>query len=299
MTKETFLLNVKNKEAFISMLGEELKALTIRVQYCDGDADLPVVLTALEIAKEHEVTVIGEDTDLLALLLFHKHDASKNVYFIYEEKASAKSKAKVWDITDTKAKLDAAICDNILTLHSITGCDTTSRIHSIGKGTVLQRFIADKQLKKLVTKFNEDGLDIEVVKNVGEQLLCRIMGATNEKTLDELRLNKYYRKIADCKVALTPEALGPTSDAGRLHMLRAYHQTQTWKGRRPLDLEEWGWKRTSHYILPIPMTIPPAPHELLNVIRRGCKAGLCGCKKLGIKCTTICTGCRGSIVLQL
>ena len=35
------------------------------------------------------------------------------------------------------------------------------------------------------------------------------------------------------------EALGPTLDAARQHVLRIYHQIQEWRGDNVLDLLKW------------------------------------------------------------
>ena len=278
------------------MLGKELENAGFNVKYCEADADVQVVKAATNIANDYSVTVIGDDNDLLALLLFHASTSLHNVYFTCEQKSNAKSAPKIWDINKSKRALGTDICDNILALHAITGCDTTSRIHSIGKGTVIQKFIKDDDFNKLVKEFNKDNNDRDFVMAVGEQILLKVLnGAT--KTLNDLRLSRYNKKLAESTVALLPEMLGPTSDAGMLHMLRAYYQLQEWKGNEPLDLEYWGWKKTEKYILPVPMTKAPAPANLLKIIRcgckTGCKTGQCTCKKMGVKCTSICSGCNG------
>ena len=54
--------------------------------------------------------------------------------------------------------------------------------------------------------------------------------------------------------------------------------------------------------LPVQMTKPPTPHELLKIIRCGCKIECttgCTCITYGLKCTAICTGCRGGVVSKL
>ena len=40
---------------------------------------------------------------------------------------------------ENNTELGEGICDNILFLHAILGCDTTSRLYEIGKGTVPNR----------------------------------------------------------------------------------------------------------------------------------------------------------------
>ena len=116
------------------------------------------------------------------------------------------------------------------------------------------------------------------------------------KTLDELRYSQYTRKLGTSKKVLSPKMLGPTSDAASLHVMRVYYQIQTWKGRTDLQLSEWGWIVKNNFVLPVPMTKAPGPSNILKVIRCSCQgdcAGRCTCHSLGIKCTSMCTTCRG------
>ena len=297
VTKDKFLVNVENKTNFIAMLGDVLREEGFSVRNCIADADLHVVQEAVMIATNRPVCVIGEDTDVLALLLHHSSVEAENIYFTSEQKSNAKSPPKIWHIKGSKQTLGNNICENLLALHAITGCDTTSRIHSIGKGTVLQKFVKDEYFRDMVQKFNQDDNDQISIMSLGEKILISILGG-KDKTLDDLRLRRYHKKMAESKTALSPEMLGPTSDSGKLHMLRAYFQLQEWKGKEGrLRLEDWGWIKTAKYILPIPMTKPPAPASLLKVLRCGCNTGCktaqCGCKKLGVKCTSLCSGCNG------
>ena len=69
--KSDFLLDSSNKQAFLLLLGTQITNAGIKVQHASGDADLPIVDAALEIATETSVTVVGEGTDRLVLLLYH------------------------------------------------------------------------------------------------------------------------------------------------------------------------------------------------------------------------------------
>ena len=79
---KVFLSNNKNKQRFIHTPGEKLLSLGCRVIYCEGDADVDIVMTAIMLAQENHVIVVGEDTDLLALLLnhFNEQHSSNNIY---------------------------------------------------------------------------------------------------------------------------------------------------------------------------------------------------------------------------
>ena len=86
------------------------------------------------------------------------------------------------------------------------------------------------------------------------------------------------------------------ADAARLHGQRSFLQIQRWKGNT-LNPLQWGWKKTQNGLMPIAMTIPPAPQSLLQKISCGCLKGCnnnCGCRKNGIKCSIFCRECAGT-----
>ena len=65
-----FLLR-KHKQTFLEMLGVQLSASCSSIMHSDGDADVDVVSSALTVANTCPVTLLGKDTDLLILLLWH------------------------------------------------------------------------------------------------------------------------------------------------------------------------------------------------------------------------------------
>ena len=46
-----------------------------------GDADVDIVKKAVGTSLQHNTTLIGEDTDLLVLLLYYAHGEVMNLYF--------------------------------------------------------------------------------------------------------------------------------------------------------------------------------------------------------------------------
>ena len=81
-TKDLFLSNNKNKETFIHMLGEHLVAGGCKVVYHDGDADLEICFQCIESSKVKPVALIGDDTDLLVLLLYHAKETVHDIVFM-------------------------------------------------------------------------------------------------------------------------------------------------------------------------------------------------------------------------
>ena len=80
-----------------------------------------------------DTVLVGDDTDILVLLCYHACLESHNILFKPELK-KATMKPRVWNITAVKETLGFEICNNILFLHAILGCDTTSLLYDIGKG---------------------------------------------------------------------------------------------------------------------------------------------------------------------
>jgi len=51
------------------------------VIHADGDADVDIVKAAITMSSYKSTTLIGEDTDLLVLLLYHGAKDCKDLYF--------------------------------------------------------------------------------------------------------------------------------------------------------------------------------------------------------------------------
>ena len=65
------------------MLGIHLSVSDISLIHSDGDADVDVVSRALTAANSCPVTLLGEDTDLLVLLLWHYNPSLHHPVHLY------------------------------------------------------------------------------------------------------------------------------------------------------------------------------------------------------------------------
>ena len=131
LKKDNFLANPKNKQPFINMLSRFLQEENCPTYHAEGDADVLIVKTAVESARERNTVLVGDDTDLLVLLCFYTRSDSFDLYFKPEPKAN--SRRRVWNMKKVKEQLGDDVCHDLLFLHAILGCDTTSRVHGIGK----------------------------------------------------------------------------------------------------------------------------------------------------------------------
>ena len=130
MKKEEFLSSPRNKQHFINMLGRKLEEIGCDVHHAPGDADVLIVQTAMACAHISDVCVISDDTDILILLLHQTNTTGHTVWL----KPSNSRMARVWNITLVKPLLGDHVCECILFVHALTGCDTTSRLYGQGKG---------------------------------------------------------------------------------------------------------------------------------------------------------------------
>ena len=163
--------------------------------------------TALLVAKDCPTVIIGEDTDLLVLALHHFKD-EEALFFTNEPKQ--RQPAEVWNIGHAKQIL-GDICHGLLVIHAFSGCDTTSRIHSVGKPAVLQKYRNSKYFQSLTKTFLNPSAKRRDIVEAGEEIMLAVTGVTKkEKTMDEKRLATYYKKL-EGKSAVKPESLGPTS----------------------------------------------------------------------------------------
>ena len=120
-----------------------------------ADADLRIVKTAIEAAANEDTVLVGEDTYFLVLLSYYAKDLTSKQYLRPKPKAKIK-KTKTWDICATRLGLGDAVCNNILFLHAILECDTTSKFYGIGKGASLKVFKNDPVFGKCAAFFDID-----------------------------------------------------------------------------------------------------------------------------------------------
>ena len=123
-TKDLFLSNKTNKQNFISMLGAELQKYNCKVYHDSADADYLIVKKAIDTAESMDTILVGDDTDLLVLLIFHTQPQGKDIFFVPEPKKKYKS---LWmEYKGDEEKLGPILCKHILFMHAFLGCDTTS-----------------------------------------------------------------------------------------------------------------------------------------------------------------------------
>ena len=138
--KDDFLSRDKNKEGLIALISSEMRKKGCNVINAPGDADVEIVKAAVQSSRTQSTTLIGEDTDLLILLLYYANVQEQNVKELYY-RSDKTDTIKVYDINRLRVILGKDICSQLLFCHAFTGCDSTSRIFGIGKKTCFQKLV--------------------------------------------------------------------------------------------------------------------------------------------------------------
>ena len=299
MKKEQFLANKTNKQRFINMLSTKLRAQNCQTYHAAGDADLLIVQKAVESAATTDTVLIGDDTDLLILLIYHTNLKSCDLFFQPEPKKNVK-KPRVWNMKSVKQQLGPDVSQHIFFMHALLGCDTTSQLYGIGKGASLKKFKTSAHFREQANVFDRQAASTDDVVEAGEKALACLYNGKPGESLTVVRHKRFCQKVASSTSHVQPQSLPPTSAAAKHHSLRVYYQVQQWKGNAADELrpDDWGWRESSGGLVPVQTDLPPAPQQLLKMIRCNCQTDCsslkCTCKKHNIECSAACGNCRGS-----
>ena len=217
------------------------------------DADYDIERMAIESSVDYCITVIGEDTDLLILLLYHADVNSKPLYFQSCKRAGNKI---IHDIISYKKILGNDICSNLLFLHAFTGCDSTSSICGIGKASAFKKLLSNLEFKAIACSFTLSNQSNDDINLLGRKVMSKLYSNSTNQSLNSLRHKRLIEKICVAKSFGEPESLPPTESATKYHSYRTYYQIMQWKhGICSLFPTSWGWIETSGDLLQCLLTL--------------------------------------------
>ena len=156
------------------------------------------------------------------------------------------------------------------TIHALSGCDTVSSPHRIGKKKALD-MMRDPAVDPL-QKFRDSGSTHEDIQEAGEWALLKLYSAVRCTTLDRLRYIKQAQIVGKAAISKSFElaSLPLTSGAAKFHSYRAYHTVQQWMSNELSPLE-WGWRYIDNQLTPVTTDLEAAPDKLLRQVSCGCK----------------------------
>ena len=302
--QSAFLMNCENKHCFVGMLSRHMKECGLEVLQAQNDADTLIARTALDIAaSKEEVVVVADDTDVLVLLVHHFKPDMADISVLSEITRIRNPRMSVVSVRAVRNSIDNTAAEQLLAVHALSGCDTTSALFGHGKASVYRKVIENPDTKPLTDVLSSVDASQTAVVEAGLKLLLMLYSAKPSDTLNHLRYTTYMNLVATGGSKLRPQRLPPTERAARFHILRVHLQTVLWETLTEdhLNPEEWGWKLADGAYVPIPTDLQPAPEQLLSVIackckittKKPCGSQLCSCRQHGMLCVAACKHCCG------
>ena len=115
--------------------------------------------------------------------------------------------------------------NNFFFIHAILGCDTTSRIDGIEKGTSLKKFCESHHFRNQAKVFNNTSASKKEVIEAGEKALVCLYNEKSSETLDCLRNQRYCQEVATNTSQVQPHNLPPISQQQTITVLRVYFRS--------------------------------------------------------------------------
>jgi len=145
-----YISNVQNKSRFIKILSTYLNNNGYTVIHAADDADTTIIKEAISRAQnESEAIVVGEDVDLLVLLIALTPEENNNIFL----KPRKGNNGKYIYFTREAQKLNGHK-QSILFLHSISGCNTVLCFFNVGKLKHFKLLKKYPDLQNIIDIFN-------------------------------------------------------------------------------------------------------------------------------------------------
>jgi hypothetical protein len=298
-----FLSNEKNKKRFVKLLTTYLTQNGCKVKQAINDADTLIVDTAVKAASEKPVTVVATDTDVFIMLLYHMPKCVHDVCMQSETASSQRHQVTITSIRRVYNHLGGTVVKQLLFIHALSGCDTTSSMFGLGKATSYKKITRRGELASQIDVFGNLEASHSQITEAGMPVLAMLYGGNLTDSLDHLRYVQYLNLLATSSVRLRPERLPPTTNAAAYHLYRVHCQVAQWKclSTSALDPLKWGWYAQSDKFWPMTTDLEAAPDDLRRIVKCSCKAGTdrscvtqtCSCKRHGLPCIPACKHCHG------
>ena len=116
-----------------------------------------------------------------------------------------------------KLWLGPDIYQHILTLLAVLRCDTTSRLHGIGKGASLKKYQTNNTFREQAKVLHTHSASTHDVTCVGDIALVIVYNGRSTDTLASLRHQRFREKVASSANHVHPLTQPPTPGAAKYH----------------------------------------------------------------------------------
>ena len=235
--------------------------------------------------------VYANDTDVIVLLLSHfKQTLDYTSMYVGVE-------STVLDIKHVHSFLGAKRALALMSIHCLTGGDTTGKFKGVSKEKWAKLFLRIDFEKE--GKLLDALIELQTTAH-GEQKdeLEKLISWGYVKHLSTLAETRFYLYS---KEKVSSDRIPPTRGAFDQHVKRAFHQLRQYKTAEKefIDIRspsECGWEKIDEEYIPATTKTPIAPDSVIQLISCKCiKGGCtknCSCLRSGENCTDFC-GCSG------
>ena len=273
------------------------------------EADTRLLLHAWDannsFASPGRIIIKTPDTDVVVLAVCY-YPKLKNTNELWVETGRVTGCTDLWryiPIHTICDSLGTAFCKIIPAVHALTGCDSVSALHGIGKKTVMKVLLeraaeAFKDLSTLGENINESCAPEHPATKAARKLVARLYDQKGKEADCHGCLNKLRVRLAAVKS--TPLLnLPPCEATFTQHVLRASWQTKMWLSSHTAQPalpspDGHGWEREDDTLSPVFFSGPMAEEVLKTLVcvctgRDACIA-VCSCRSNGLQCTEVGSG---------
>ena len=235
-------------------------------------------------AGYEKIIITSPDTDIFVTALYHY---TKWMYVCGKGEIT-----RAVPLHAIATKLESTVVDVLPALHSLTGCDTTSKICT--KNAALK--IADTDFIENLVAFGKTDINIDMIIMAEKFLVKCIDSKANSESFDDLRM-EYYHHHNNFNLDRIP----PTSTSIHKHIQRAFLQSHIWYNscfreipfKDPLDC---GYIFTDEKLIPdFETEIFPEDFPMPCSCQKCARDNVCPCRKRKILCCEFCKCQRNSI----
>lgn len=256
------------------------------------EADTRLILHAADALKHHDLAVIRSvDTDVVVLAIHHFKDivARDNTEKDLIMSVGMANNQRYISVAQLTAQMPANVVKNVLPLHALTGCDSTSSLFRISKKKALAVMSSEEFDLAEFGGCEWEPLDTETI-NEAERFIAHLYGE-----FDDVSAARY--RLLATKTLSSEAQLPPSKNSLTYHIRRAAFQVSLWKmslipmisSESPKD---HGWNEE---LKPIMCDESPNTQLMLTSCKCSkskCAGRACKCRKNGMKCSDLCL-CEG------
>jgi hypothetical protein len=239
-------------------------------------------------SEEKRLIVNSPDTDVAVLCCHHFCALGVTELWFHTGTGKRTRFIPVHEIVET---IGEEICELLPAFHVLTGCDSTSSLHGIGKKKALSILRTNMDVLQDTKEIGNDDSEIsDKTLEVAMRFIALLYGR-DSPDLNNLRYKLFTKK--NCESSRLP----PTIDSAQEHIKRANYQCFIWKHARDRNLSVTspvgnGWiKDDMGILIPKLMNKAPAPESLIELVACGCQKGCrvkCSCRSVQLPCTEAC-----------